>query len=89
MHISTGEPQVSIIEMPSPPSVSETPCEMAKWLRQELELSGVPGHAQAEPVDRVAWGERTVIQSERWQVAFTSPHETTTAEYWMGNGYGR
>ena len=87
LKVSTGEPQVSVVQVPLPQPAPETPRELGKWLKQELKLTGTSGRAQKEPAHPVAWGERSVLQPEHWQLTFSSPHESTAAEYWVGNGY--
>ncbi len=87
LKVSTGEPQVSVVQVPLPQPAPETPRELGKWLKQELKLAGTPGRAQKEPAHPVAWGEHSLVQPEHWQLNFASPHESTSAEYWVGNGY--
>ncbi|MFM0207136.1 PepSY-associated TM helix domain-containing protein [Paraburkholderia sediminicola] len=87
LRVSTGEPQVSVVQVPLPQPAPQTPRELGKWLKQELKLAGSPGRAQKEPAHPVAWGDRSMIQPEHWQLNFASPHENTAAEYWVGNGY--
>ncbi|MDE1006572.1 MAG: PepSY-associated TM helix domain-containing protein [Paraburkholderia fungorum] len=87
LRVSTGEPQVSVVQVPLPQPAPQTPRELGKWLKQELKLAGSPGRVQKEPAHPVAWGERSMVQPEHWQLNFASPHENTTAEYWVGNGY--
>ncbi|NML99396.1 peptidase [Paraburkholderia sp. RP-4-7] len=87
LRVSTGEPQVSVVQVPLPQPAPETPRELGKWLKQELKLAGNPGRAQKESAHPVAWGDRSMVQPEHWQLNFASPHENTTAEYWVGNGY--
>jgi uncharacterized protein len=87
LKVSTGAPQVSVVEVPLPQPAPESPRELAKWLKQELKLAGNPGRAQKEPAHAVAWGDRSMTQPEHWQLNFASPHENTSAEYWVGNGY--
>ncbi|ASL46828.1 hypothetical protein bAD24_III05520 [Burkholderia sp. AD24] len=87
LKVSTGEPQVSTMQVPLPQPVPETPRELSKWLKHELKLTGTPGRVQKEPSHPVAWGDRSVVQPEHWQLNFASPHENTSAEYWVGNGY--
>src|SRR6202012_2572559 len=62
LKVSTGEPQVSIVQVPLPQPAPETPRELAKWLKQELKLAGNPGRAQKEPAHPVAWGDRSMTQ---------------------------
>ncbi|WP_240702120.1 PepSY-associated TM helix domain-containing protein [Trinickia terrae] len=87
LRISTGEPDVSTLQVPLPQHAPETPRELAKWLKQQLQLRAAPGRVQKEPAHRVAWGDRTALQPERWQITFATPRESTLAEYWVGNGY--
>jgi uncharacterized protein len=87
LRVSTGEPQVSMMQVPLPQPAPETPRELSKWLKHELKLTGNPGRAQKEPEHPVAWGDRSVVQPEHWQLTFASPHENTSAEYWVGNSY--
>ncbi|MGF6958792.1 PepSY-associated TM helix domain-containing protein [Paraburkholderia youngii] len=85
LRVSTGEPQVSVMQVPLPHPVPETPRELAKWLKQELKIAGNPGRVQKEPAHAVAWGDRSVVQPGHWQLNFASPKENTSAEYWVGN----
>ena len=87
LRISTGEPVVSTVQVPLPQPAPETPRELAKWLKQELKLAGKPARVQNEPAHQVAWGERSMMQPEHWQISFASPKENTAAEYWVGNDF--
>jgi hypothetical protein len=87
LRVSTGEPVVSTVQVPLPQPAPESPRELAKWLKQELKLTGKPGRAQNEPAHRVAWGERSMVQPEHWQISFASPQENTSAEYWVGTDF--
>ena len=87
LRISTGEPVVSTVQVPLPQPAPETPRELAKWLKQELKLKGKPGRMQNEPAHQVAWGERSMMQPEHWEISFASPKENTAAEYWVGNDF--
>jgi hypothetical protein len=87
LKVSTGEPQVSVLQVPLPQPAPQTPRDLGKWLKGELKLTGNPARAQREPAHPVAWGDRSVVQPERWQMNFASPRENTSIEYWVGNGY--
>ena len=87
LRVSTGEPVVSTVQVPLPQPAPETPRELAKWLKQELKLAGKPGRIQNEPAHRVAWGERSMMQPEHWEISFASPHENAAADYWVGNDF--
>ena len=87
LRVSTGEPQVAVMQLPLPQPAPESPRDLAKWLKGELKIDGKPGRVQKEPERRVAWGDRSVMQPEHWQLNFASPRENTSAEYWVGNSY--
>ncbi|WP_437437707.1 PepSY-associated TM helix domain-containing protein [Trinickia violacea] len=87
LRIPSGEPEVSTLQVPLPQPAPETPRDLAKWLKQQLQLTAAPGRMQKEPAHRVAWGDRSAIQPEHWQITFAAPRESTQAEYWVGNGY--
>ncbi|MEP9323902.1 PepSY-associated TM helix domain-containing protein [Paraburkholderia phymatum] len=87
MRVSTGEPQVESLQVKLPQPAPDTPRDLAKWLKQELKVQGKPGRMQKEPSHPVAWGDRTAVQPEHWQVSFATPNENTQAEYWVGNDY--
>lgn len=87
LRISPGAPQVSTMQIDVPDPAPETPREMAKWLRSQtdLKLPARMGRVQKEPEHKVAWGDRTVVQPEHWQLMFTAPNENVMVEYWVGN----
>ncbi|MBC8748292.1 MULTISPECIES: PepSY-associated TM helix domain-containing protein [Paraburkholderia] len=85
LRVLTGEPQVSVMQVPLPQPAPQTPRELAKWLEQELKIGGSPGRMQKEPEHPVAWGDRSVVQPEHWQLNFASPKQNTSVEYWVGN----
>jgi uncharacterized protein len=87
LRISPGAPQVSSMQLDVPDPAPETPRDLVKWLKSQpdLKLPQRMGRVQKEPEHKVAWGDRTVVQPEHWQVMFTAPHESVTAEYWVGN----
>ncbi|QGZ63767.1 PepSY-associated TM helix domain-containing protein [Paraburkholderia acidisoli] len=87
LRISPGAPQVSSMQIDVPDPAPETPREMAKWLRSQadLKLPARMGRVQKEPEHKVAWGDRTVVQPEHWQMMFISPDQNVTVEYWVGN----
>jgi uncharacterized protein len=87
LRISTGAPQVSELQVPLPQPAPESPRELAAWLKGELKLAGKPGRVQKEPAHAVAWGDRSAVQPEHWQLTFASPRQMTSADYWVGSGY--
>jgi hypothetical protein len=64
------------------------PHEMAAWLQQELTLTP-PSQPQAksEPPKVIVWGDREVMQPERWSVSLVRPERAVNAEYFAGNRY--
>jgi hypothetical protein len=87
LKISTGAPQVEDMQIAMPQKPLRSPMEMAKWLQGELKIDGKAGRAKREPAHPVAWGERSTIQPELWQVGIMGPALSVQAEYWVGNGY--
>ncbi|MBB3261525.1 hypothetical protein F4827_006457 [Paraburkholderia bannensis] len=87
LRISPGAPQVSSMQLDVPDPAPETPRDLVKWLKSQpdLKLPQRMGRVQKEPEHKVAWGDRTVVQPEHWQIMFTAPHESVSAEYWVGN----
>ncbi|OLL31852.1 peptidase [Burkholderia sp. SRS-W-2-2016] len=87
LKVSTGAPQVATMQVPLPQPAPQTPRELGQWLKHELKLTGNPGRMQQEPARSVAWGDRSVVQPEHWQLTFATPKENTSIEYWVGNNY--
>jgi hypothetical protein len=87
LKVPTGEPQVEQMQVPLPKQKLSSPMEMAKWLKDELKLDGKPGKPRREPAHPVAWGDRSTMQPEFWQVGIAGPSQNVQAEYWVGNGY--
>ncbi len=87
LRISTGEPQVSQIQMPVPPEGFTSPMDMTKWLKRELDIEGKGGRAKREPAHPVGWGDHKTIQPEQWSVSMGTPGGMVSAEYWVGNGF--
>jgi uncharacterized protein len=87
LRVSTGAPQVAELQVQLPTPAPESPRELAEWLKQDLKIAGKPGRAQKEPSHPVAWGDRSAIQPEHWQLTFASPQQITSADYWVGSGY--
>ncbi|MBN3857775.1 MULTISPECIES: PepSY-associated TM helix domain-containing protein [unclassified Paraburkholderia] len=87
LRISPGAPQVSSMQLDVPDPAPETPRDMVKWLKSQPDLKLPPhmGRVQKEPSHKVAWGDRTVMQPEHWQIMFAAPHESVSAEYWVGD----
>jgi hypothetical protein len=87
LKISSGEPQVSQMQMAAPAQGLKSPMELGKWLKQELKLDGNIGRPKREPAHAVGWGDQKTMQPELWTVAVASPGGSVSAEYWVGNGF--
>jgi uncharacterized protein len=87
LKVSLGEPQVEEMQIPVPQKTLRSPMDMAKWLKTELKLDGKPGKIKREPAHPVAWGDRSTMQPELWQVGLAGPSQNVQAEYWVGNGF--
>jgi hypothetical protein len=78
---------VSSLELRLPEPPPNSPRELKTWLEHELGLADTRARVQTEPARPVAWGERSLVQPEHWQLTFLSPRGATSAEYWVGNGF--
>jgi uncharacterized protein len=87
LKVSTGAPLVEEMQIAVPSKPWHSPMDMAKWLKGELKLDGQPGRAKREPAHPVAWGDKSAIQPEFWQVGIMGPSQNVQAEYWVGNGF--
>jgi uncharacterized protein len=87
LKISSGEPQVSQMQMAVPANSLKSPMELGKWLKQELMLDGNIGRPKREAAHAVGWGDQKTMQPELWTVAVASPGGSVSAEYWVGNGF--
>ncbi|CAN7154567.1 PepSY-associated TM helix domain-containing protein [Caballeronia sp. dw_19] len=87
LKISSGEPQVSQMQMAVPAKGLKSPMELGKWLKQELKLDGNIGRPKREAAHPVGWGDQKTMQPELWTVAVASPGGSVSAEYWVGNGF--
>lgn len=87
LKVSSGEPQVEEMQIAVPQKPWHSPKEMTKWLQGELKIDGKPGRTKREPAHPVAWGDRSTMQPELWQVGIMGPTQNVQAEYWVGNGF--
>jgi hypothetical protein len=87
LKISSGEPQVSQMQLAVPAHDLKSPMELGKWLKQELRLDGNIGRPKREPAHPVGWGDQKTMQPELWTVAVASPGGSVSAQYWVGNGF--
>ncbi|WP_244826682.1 PepSY-associated TM helix domain-containing protein [Caballeronia sp. TF1N1] len=87
LRISTGEPQVSQMQMPLPAEGFKSPRDMGTWLKKELKIDGQLGRTRREPAHPVGWGDKSTMQPEQWSVALATPGGNVQAEYWVGNNF--
>jgi hypothetical protein len=87
LKVSSGESQVEQLQIPLPKGGLKSPMDMARWLSNELHIDGKPGKPRREPAHPVAWGDKSAVQPEFWQVGIFGPALSVQAEYWLGNGY--
>ena len=73
LRISTGEPQVSQVQLPLPAHGLKSPKELGTWLKSELKIEGNLGRTKREPAHTVGWGDQKTMQPELWTVAVASP----------------
>jgi uncharacterized protein len=87
LRISTGEPQVSQMQMPLPAEGLKSPRDLGVWLQRELKLDGKLARTRKEPSHPVGWGDKSAVQPEQWSVMVASPSGNVQAEYWVGNNF--
>ncbi|MDR5749274.1 MULTISPECIES: PepSY-associated TM helix domain-containing protein [unclassified Caballeronia] len=87
LKVSTGEPQVSQMQLAVPADGLRSPIELGGWLKHELKIDGNVGRVKREAARPVAWGDQKAIQPEQWTVTIASPGGGVSAEYWVGNGF--
>ncbi|WP_248320798.1 PepSY-associated TM helix domain-containing protein [Caballeronia sp. Sq4a] len=87
LRVSTGEPQVSQMQLPLPAGGFKSPRDIGMWLKKELKLDGNLGRTRREPAHPVGWGDKSAIQPEQWSTMISSPGSSVMAEYWVGNNF--
>ncbi|WP_250532698.1 PepSY-associated TM helix domain-containing protein [Caballeronia sp. AZ10_KS36] len=87
LRVSTGEPQVSQMQLPLPAGGFKSPRDMGMWLKKELQLDGNVGRTRREPAHPVGWGDKSTMQPEQWSTMIASPGSSVMAEYWVGNNF--
>ena len=87
LRIATGTPRVSTLQVPLPRPAPDSPRELARWLRAQLQLEGKLARLQREPGGQVAWGDRAARQPEHWTMMFIGPNHGAMADYWVGNSF--
>ncbi len=86
MKIEAGGQQVSTLHLEVPSPAPTEPAELGAWLQQTLKLPRPAERVQRERSRTVAWGDKSMVQPERWQLTFRAPNHMAQAEYWVGAG---
>jgi hypothetical protein len=84
MKIPAVQTQVSNLQLPLAGYVPQSPEALALWLQRQLNVA-TQGHTSLELAHQVEWGDRSVIQPERWEVVFSNPGGNINAAYWRGD----
>ena len=72
------------IALPDP--APATPAAMGAWLGETLKISGPPNVVRVEKARQMPWtDDKSLMQPERWVLAFGGPNRVIQAEYWSGN----
>ncbi|ACR30407.1 PepSY-associated TM helix domain-containing protein [Burkholderia glumae] len=85
LRISPGLPQVSEVQLALPGAPPATPAKLEAWLRQQLRFDHGSSRIRREAAQAVAWGDRSIVQPEHWQITLFRPGANVTAEYWVGS----
>lgn len=73
-------------QLPLPAQPFHTPEELSDWLQKELNFAPAqPPSIKKHPAKNVVWGEREVMQPERWVINMARPERGLSAEYYVGN----
>jgi hypothetical protein len=73
-------------QLPLPAHGFRTPEELSAWLQQELDLPAKqPPNIRSNPARKIVWGDREVMQPERWVISIARPDRGVIAEYFVGN----
>lgn len=73
-------------QLPLPEQPFRTPEELSGWLQKELNFAAAqPPSIKKHPAKTVVWGEREVMQPERWVISMARPERGVSAEYYVGN----
>jgi uncharacterized protein len=76
--------QISTVHFALPAMRPETPEALAEFLGTEMKIDRPANRIRREPPKRVPWGDRSMMQPERWEVRFIAPEYSISAEYWKG-----
>ncbi len=75
-------------QLPLPEQPFTSPEEMSAWLQKELKFTSAQAvQAKSQPAKKIVWGDRDVLQPERWSVNLNSPERGVNAEYFVGNRF--
>ena len=86
MKIPVEKTVQSTAQLPLPEQPFRTPEELSDWLQKELNFAAAqPSSIKKHPAKTVIWGEREVMQPERWVITMTRPNRGLSAEYYVGN----
>ena len=73
-------------QLPLPARDFASPEDMAAWLQKELNFAATqPPTVKTQPPRKVIWGDREVLQPERWNINLARPDRGVMAEYFVGN----
>ncbi|MCY0385699.1 PepSY-associated TM helix domain-containing protein [Robbsia sp. Bb-Pol-6] len=82
LRIGTPGPVKTQVELPVPAPQPRDPRALAAWLGKTLQLDAAHARVTREPAQPVDWGGQAVMQPEHWQIRFTTPRHSVTADYW-------
>jgi hypothetical protein len=71
--------------LPAPPPASAA--ELESWLRADLGMEGKTGRVSVERSHALTWNGETVLQPEKWSIAFDGSRDMARAEYFLGNRF--
>jgi len=75
-------------QLPLPERAFEKPQELATWLQDELKFTPAQSPiVKSQGQKKIIWGDREVVQPERWTVSLQSPQRGVNAEYFVGNRF--
>jgi hypothetical protein len=87
MPIKLPFPPVATVQLPLPAPSPASAHELAQYLQTALKLARPAQRIANEPAHPVTWGDRTVMQPERWSVRFLTPAVLVEAQMWKGDAY--
>lgn len=77
--------EMSTVHVALPAVHPASPEALAEFLRAQMHIDHPAVGIRREPARPVPWGERSVMQPERWELRFLAPDHIVTAEYWKGD----